>query len=614
MNQLRAFFAPLLVVLGFILSGIFFLNQQVVISTLILEIALILGSIPLVYQFFKNILKGQYGVDVIALVAIITSFLLKEYVAGSVIVLMLSGGEALEAYAARRSTQELTKLLSLAPSIAHRKEEDQLIDVPVEDIQVGQHLVVKPGEIVPVDGVVIVGEGYVDESSITGESEAVLKNHGEIIFSGSINKTAVLEIRSTHISSQSQYQRIVALVKNAQEQRAPFARLADRYAIWFSGLTFIVSFAAWFFSGDPTRFLAVLVVATPCPLILAVPIALISGMSKAASRGVIVKNGGALETLGEAHAFVFDKTGTLTLGEPVLQQIVSLSDLSEKEVVGLSTSIDQLSLHLFARSLVAYATKHKIPFSFPEVFSETVGSGVEGEIEEVKYFFGKLSFLKHCGVHVSIEEEAAHDASQQSGIISVYLASKKTLLGKILFQDKIRPEIKAMFEEIQHHKIQEVHMFTGDKSPVAHRIAEELHITHVKAEMKPEDKLNEITALRERLHPVVMVGDGINDAPAMAAADVSIALAAYGSSASSEAGDIVIVVNNMLRVHDVLHIAQRVMFIAKQSVFIGIGVSILLMLVASVGLIPPILGAVLQEVLDVAVILNALRVSFEDIS
>lgn len=614
MNQLRAFFAPLLVVLGFILSGIFFLNQQVALSTLILEIALILGSIPLVYQFFKNILKGQYGVDVIALVAIITSFLLKEYIAGSVIVLMLSGGEALEAYAARRSTQELTKLLSLAPSIAHRKEGDQLIDVPVEEVLVGQHLVVKPGEIVPVDGVVIVGQGYVDESSITGESEPVLKSHGEIIFSGSVNKTAVLEIRSTHISSQSQYQRIVALVKNAQEQRAPFARLADRYAIWFSGLTFLVSSAAWFFSGDPTRFLAVLVVATPCPLILAVPIALISGMSKAASRGVIVKNGGALETLGEARAFVFDKTGTLTLGEPVLQQIVPLSDLSEQEVVGLSTSIDQLSLHLFARSLVAYATEHAIPFSFPEAFSETVGSGVEGVIEGTKYLFGKLSFLKQHGVTVSTEEELAHDASQQGGIISVYLSTEKKMLGKILFQDKIRPEIKAMFEEIQHHKIQEVHMLTGDKSPVALRIAEELHITHVKAEMKPEDKLNEITALRERLHPVVMVGDGINDAPAMAAADVSIALAAYGSSASSEAGDIVIVVNNMLRVHDVLHIAQRVMSIAKQSVFIGIGVSILLMLVASIGLIPPILGAVLQEVLDVAVILNALRVSFEDIS
>ena len=605
MNQFRAFFVPGLVTLGFVISGIIFLNGQTNLSTIVLELGLVLGSIPLVIEFVKNILKKKYGVDIIALVAIVTAFLLHEYIAGSVIVLMLSGGEALEAFAAKRSTQELTKLLSLG---------EDLEDVSVDQVAINDHLVVKVGEIIPVDGVVIAGTSYVDESSITGESEPVLKDHGQIIFSGSVNQTAVLEIRATHSSSESQYQRIVALVKSAQEDRAPLARLADRYAIAFSVITFAISIAAWVFSGDPTRFLAVLVVATPCPLILAVPIALISGMSKSASRGVIVKNGGALETLGEAKGFVFDKTGTLTLGEPALQSITSLSTMSETDVVRIAASIDQLSMHVFARSLVRYATEQQIPFSFPETFSEVIGSGVEGIIDNQKYFFGKLSFLKEHGVPVSTEEESLHDASQQQGIISVYLSTQTSLVGKILFEDKIRPEIKEMFQEIQHHKIQEVHMLTGDRAAVAQHIAEELHITHVKAEMKPEDKLNEIKLLRERLHPIVMVGDGINDAPAMAAADVSIALAAYGSSASSEAGDIVITVNNMLRVHDVLHIAQRTMNIAKQSIYVGIGVSILLMLVASVGLIPPIVGAVLQEVLDVAVILNALRVSFEDIS
>ncbi len=614
MNQIRVFLVPLLLILGFITSGMLFLNQQPALANLVLEICLFLGSIPLVVQFVKNILKKQYGVDIIALVAIFTAFFLGEYIAGSVIVLMLSGGEALEVFAAKRSTQELTKLLSLAPSIAHSKVDDQLIDVPVDQITVGQHLVVKPGEIVPVDGVVVDGKGYVDESSITGESEAILKDHGEIIFSGSVNQTAVLEICATHVSAESQYQRIVALVKNAQEQRAPLARLADKYAIWFSALTFLISFGAWILSGDPTRFLAVLVVATPCPLILAVPIALISGMSKSASRGVIVKNGGALEILGEAKGFVFDKTGTLTLGEPVLQSILPLDKLSENDVVRIATSIDQLSLHLFARSLVKYASEQNILFTFPDVFVETVGSGVEGTVDGQKYFFGKLSFLKTRGVIVSTEEDSSHEELQKKGMISVYLSTQEKLMGKILFEDKIRPEIKEMFSEIQHHKIQEVHMLTGDKAPVANRIAEELHITHVKAEMKPEEKLNEIKLLQKRLHPLVMVGDGINDAPAMAAADVSIALAAYGSSASSEAGDIVITVNNMLRVHDVLHIAQRVMTIAKQSIYVGIGVSILLMIFAAFGIIPPIVGAVLQEILDVAVILNALRVSFEDIS
>ncbi|MCX6714312.1 MAG: heavy metal translocating P-type ATPase [Candidatus Uhrbacteria bacterium] len=614
MKQIRLFFVPILVAFGFLIAGILSFNHLDATSARVLQATLFLGSIPLVYQFVKSILKGQYGVDIIALVAIVTSFLLHEYIAGSVIVLMLSGGEALEAYAARRSTQELTKLLSLAPSIAHRKNGDQLTDVPVEEMKVGEHLVVKPGEVVPIDGVVVEGKGYVDESSITGESEPVLKEHGQIIFSGSVNKTAVLEIRATHVSSESQYQRIVALVKNAQEQRAPIMRLADRYAVGFSVMTFTIAIAAWIFSNDPSRFLAVLVVATPCPLILAVPIAIISAMSRAASRGIVVKNGRALEILGEARGFVFDKTGTLTLGEPILQSIVSLSDISEKEIIRIAASIDQLSLHLFARALVQFATENQIAFSFPESFSEVIGSGVEGVIDTQTYFFGKLAHIKSSGVTVSADEENAHDASQQEGVISVYLSTKEKLIGKVLFEDRIRPEIKQMFEEIKEHKIKQVYMLTGDRAAVAHRIAEELHIKHVKADMKPEDKLNEIRSLRERLHPIVMVGDGINDAPAMAAADVSIALAAYGSSASSEAGDIVIVVNNMLRVHDILHIAQRAIQIAKQSIYVGIGVSLLLMIIASMGYIPPVLGAVLQEVLDVAVILNALRVSFEDIS
>jgi len=262
------------------------------------------------------------------------------------------------------------------------------LDVPVEQVSLGDLLVVKMGEIVPVDGVVVDGTSYVDEASITGESEPILKNHGEIVFSGSVNKTAILEIRSTHSSVDSQYQRIVLLVKNAQEDRAPITRLADRYAVWFSLLTFVMAFGAWFATGNPMLFLAVLVVATPCPLILAVPIAIISGMSKAASRGIIVKNGGALERLGEARGFVFDKTGTLTLGEPALESVVSISNLSQEEIVRIAASIDQLSLHVFARSLIKYATEKNIPFVFPEGFSESIGNGVEGKSKRQNIFLG----------------------------------------------------------------------------------------------------------------------------------------------------------------------------------------------------------------------------------
>lgn len=614
MNKLRIFLIPILLSLGFIFSGTFYLFDQREISVYILNTCLLVGCIPILYGFIKDFSRKKFGVDLIGIVAIVTSILLQEYIAGAVIVLMMSGGESLEAYASKRAKHELTKLLSLAPTIAHVREGDELMDAPVDQVKIGQRILIKTGEIIPVDGVVTKGASYVDEASITGESEPILKDHGEFVFSGSINKTAVLEIRSTSISSESQYQRIVTLVKNAQEQRSPFVRLADRYAVLFSIISFGLSFGAWIFSGNAMLFLAVLVVATPCPLILAVPIALLSGMSKCASRGIIVKNGTALENLGAARGFVFDKTGTLTLGEPVLQSVVPLSEVSQAEIVRIAASLDQLSLHLFARSLVKYATENQIPFDYPEDFSENIGSGVRGKLDGREYFFGKLSFLQFCGVNISDAEEKIHVEQQEKGIISVYLSINEQLVGKILFEDKIRPEVKEMFEEIQHHQIDHMYMMTGDKAPVANKIAKELGIINVRAEMKPEDKLNEIHLLKSQLHPIVMVGDGINDAPAMAAADVSIALAAYGSSASSEASDIVIMKNDMLRVHDVLHISQRVMHISRQCIYIGIGVSIFLMILAAFGQIPPVWGAVLQESLDVVVIMNALRLSFEDIS
>lgn len=614
-RKILIYVIPFLTLLGLIL-GLFstFLGYQIL-GQLILKATLVLGTLPLLWRMAKDLYRGHFGIDLIAMLAIITSFILGQNLAGTVIVLMLSGGEALEDYALKRSSRELTKLLSLAPTVGHLKIGTSLRDIPAEQIKIGDIVLVKPGEIVPVDGTVIAGVSEMDESSITGESLLVEKFVGSGVFSGSLNKGAALEISVQKEAHESQYQRIVKLVKGAQNSKAPMVRLADRYAVGFTLMTLALSLGAWFFSRDAIRFLAVLVVATPCPLILATPIAIISGISKSASRGIIVKNGGALETLGEAKAMVFDKTGTLTLGEPkVLGANAANSSVTEKQILFLAASLDQLSIHALARALVKHVkTQITDALHLPTDFKEVLGNGVSGNLAGKTYLFGKLSFLKEKGVIIEQVFETEHARYQNEGKIIIYLAEDIKLLGSIAFADIIRPEMKQVFKEIAEHKIKRIFMLTGDKYPVAQKISAELGIKEFKAEMLPEDKATEVTKIKALVSPLAMVGDGINDAPALAAADVGIALAFHGSSASSESADIVIMQNNLMRVHDAVHIAQTTMRIAKQSIFAGLGLSILLMIIAAFGYISPIYGAMLQEVIDVAVILNALRVNFEKV-
>lgn len=612
-KKLSYFLVPGLVILGLIVAGILYLLKLTEFDHRVLMITLIVGTLPLLFRMFKDVFAGHFGVDIIAIVAIVSSFLFGQYLAGTVILLMLSGGEALEAYALRRSSRELTRLLSNAPSIAHVKVRTELKDIKVEEVKVGDVLVIKPGETVPVDGVVTSGFSEVDESAITGESLPVKKDQSSLVFSGATNKDAVLEIRALKESHESQYQRIIKLVKEAQNSRAPVMRLADRYAVWFTLITFAIAIAAWLLTGDSIRFLAVLVVATPCPLILATPIAIISGISKAASRGVIVKSGGALEALGEARAMVFDKTGTLTLGQPQVLGAKSYGASSENEIIRLAACVDQLSTHIFARSLVSYAKKRNMVLDYPKDFKEVLGNGVSGNVSGRNLLFGRLIFVKDNGANIPPGEKQRHDKMQEEGKVCVYLASDNQLLGVVYFADVIRPEMKQTFASILEHKIQKMLMLTGDKQAVAEKISHQLGIKYFKAEMLPENKVAEVRTLQKELRPVAMVGDGVNDAPALAAADVGLALAAHGSSASSESADIVIMQNNFMRVHDALHIAQRAMTLAKQSIFTGIGISILLMAIAAFGYIPPVYGALLQEVIDVAVILNALRLNFEKI-
>lgn len=557
----------------------------------------------------QSMLKGKFGIDLIAMVAIITSLLLNEYLAGTVILLMLSGGEALEGYALKRAGKELTELISNAPTTAHKKESDRILDVPVESVQPGDTVIVKQGELIPVDGHVLSGVSMVDESMLTGEAIPSEKRLGSHVMSGSVAKDGVLEVRAEKASAQSKYQQIIRLVREAEASKAPFVRLADRYSVWFTALTFILAVLAWFLSKDPVRVLAVLVVATPCPLILATPIAFASGISRAAKRGIIVKNGGALEQLGEAKSLAFDKTGTLTLGTPTATRIEGIG-LHPNEVLHIAASIDQLSTHVLARALTQHALQSGITLAYPQDFDETVGQGVTGMIQGKRYFFGRLSYLQQRNITVDDKTEQKHEEARDLGNSVVCLADERKVLGTIVFADSIRDDVRHLFSHLPALGIRTIMMLTGDKRSVALKVAQEIGIDeqNVIAECLPEQKVAEVSTLRKDMPPVVMIGDGVNDAPAIAAADVGIALGSHGSSASSEAGDIVILVDKIERVGEALVIGQAVMRIAKESIFIGIGLSLILMILAALGYIPPVYGALMQEAIDVVVILNALRV------
>jgi heavy metal translocating P-type ATPase len=617
LNKLDSYILVLiLVILGIIVFlSLHFLGLEQYDHT-ILQTTLAIGTMPLAWRIFKAMLKGQFGVDLIAIVAIVSAFFTAEYLAGSVILLMLSGGEALEGFAMKRAKKELTNLLKRAPLTAHIKTPFGLSEILVEKIQIGNILIVKPGEVIPVDGYVISGVSDVDESAITGEPLPIQKQAGSLLFSGSQNKDGSLEIKATKTSLASTYQKIIDLVKEAQDSRAPVVRLADRYALWFNGITFLIAGLTWFLTKDPIKFLAVLVVATPCPLILATPIAIISGISKAASRGIIVKTGEALEKLAEINAFIFDKTGTLTLGSPEVAEVFSLepAKYSKDKILEISASLDQLSNHILAKSLTKFARSNtKLSLQYPENLKEYFGDGVEGSLQNSKYFFGKLNFLKKQNVKISDQVFAEHQKMQEQGKIGVYLSHEDILLGGVFFSDSVRPESKKVFSDLKTLGLDKIVMLTGDKQIVANKIAKELGLSDIHAECLPEDKVKEVKEHQKEFGSVAMVGDGINDAPALSVANVGISIGFESSTASSESGDIVIPQDNLGRVVEAFKIARRTIHIAKQSIFVGMGISVVLMILASLGYIKPVYGALLQEVVDVGVILNALRINFEKI-
>lgn len=556
------------------------------------------------FEMVRKLVCGQFGIDIIALTAMIGALLTGEWWAGLVVYLMLTGGEWLEAYAFRRAQTELAALLRHAPTIAHVKVGSEVQDVVVDRLVPGQTIMIKPGEIVPADSVVVKGESFLDAARLTGEPLPVEAHAHDRILAGSINQSGLLEARVLLASKDSQYSRIRDLVEQAQNNKAPFVRLADRFSGWFTLLTFMLAGLAWFISHDPTRALAVLVVATPCPLLLATPIAFLSGMSRAFSLGVIMKHGGALEVFARVRSIIFDKTGTLTLGEPRIRRVRGFS-LKDQDVLRLAASLDQGSVHVLAHALTEYAKAKNLSLVFPTQFTEVTGQGVMGSIQHETYLFGRLSFLEAQGVLIPHHIKEAWLDEHTRGERSVYLANTRHLLGVITFADVLRPGLRGFLDRIRKQGIHQVALLTGDHKGPAGVIARTLGIKDVYAECLPSDKLTVVRAWQKRFSPVAMIGDGMNDAPALAQADVGIAIGVRGGVAS-EAADIV-VTDGIEHLEPVLRIARHTVQVAKNGIMLGIGLSTCLMIFALFGMIPPLAGAWLQEGIDVLVILYALR-------
>lgn len=553
--------------------------------------------------------ERSLGVDTIALVAMIGALALEQELAGAVIGLMFSGGAALEAVASRRARRELTALVQRAPKVAQLRVDDHLQEVPVDLVHTGDVVVVRTGEVVPVDGTVLSAEAVVDTSTLSGEPLPDTIGRGMPVLSGTANAGAPFDVRADRPASDSAYAALVRLVEQAQAQRAPLVRMADRYAGFFLPATLLVAGLAWALSGDAIRGLAVVVVATPCPLILAAPIALVSGLSRAARAGVIVKGAGAIETLGEARTVLFDKTGTLTVGTPEVREIIPHDDCKPVELLQLAASVDRLSAHVLGEALVTAARGAGLELTMPSEVAEEPGQGIQGTIEGRRIAVGSRAFMRSVGIPEDEIVASSLTTTRGSGEAHVVVAIDSHVAGVIVMADELRPDAQRIVERLRAEGVRHIAMISGDRRSVAERVGRQLGVDRVYSEMSAEDKLEIVRRVRadDQLRPVIMVGDGINDAPALAIADLGVAMGAAGATVSSETADAVITVDRVDRVADALHAGRRALFIARQSVLTGMGLSLAAMAVAAVGYLPPVAGALFQEAIDLAVILNALR-------
>jgi heavy metal translocating P-type ATPase len=553
----------------------------------------------------RNLRQGHFGLDLIAALAMAGALALGESLAGIIVGVMFSGGEALEAYARRRARREMTALLGRLPRTATRYVDGGLQEVDLATLVPGNRLLVRHGEVVAVDGIVTRGVAVIDESALTGEALPVKHPPGEPVLSGTTNAGDPFDLDATSAAADSTYAGIIRLVEAAEHARAPMARLADRYALGFLLITIVIAGAAWLASGDPVRALAVLVIATPCPLILAVPVAIISGVSRCAKKGVLVKGGEPLERLAAVKTVLLDKTGTVTKGRARLIDVKTNGTLTAQQLLQLSASLDQASHHVVARALVAAAKERDLVLEMPSAVREEPGAGVEGEVAGRAVVIGGWDYVR-ARSHRSTFAEELDAWIKRSGTISVVVAVDGVLAGALLLGDEVRSETGGVLRHLREAGVRRVVLVTGDRSERGESVGRLLGVDAVISDMRPQDKV--ATVLAERVNgPVMMVGDGVNDAPALAAADVGVAMGARGAAASSEAADIVILVDRLDRLVDAIGIARRSRHIALQSVYVGIGLSVTGMMAAAFGYLTPVQGAILQEAIDVAVIVNALR-------
>ena len=558
--------------------------------------------VPATWWVLAGFRKGRFGVDVLAVISLAGALAVREYLAGALIGVMLATGQALEAAAEQRATKDLRALLDRVPRTARRRSGDDFEVVGLDAIVVDDVVVVGSGEVLPVDGLVVSEYAIIDDSALTGESVQVRHDRGEQVRSGSVNAGGGLEIQACATAADSTYAGIVRLAREAAAESAPVIRLADKAAAWFVPVALAVSALAWLLSGSATRAVAVLVVATPCPLLLAAPVAIVSGLSRASRIGVLVRGGGALETLGRATTLVLDKTGTLTSGRPRGTDVVTAPGWTIAEVLGLAASADQLSPHVLAAAIVEEAQLRGLSLIMPTLTEEEAGTGVSALVDGRRVHVGNL------GLDGEVADWTASVLSRASldGAVIAWVRVDGDLAGAILLADPLRADAPRTLRRLRAAGMTRVVMLTGDRPAPAQQIGTVLGLDDVAAQQTPADKVARVRAERERA-VTAMVGDGVNDAPALAAADVGIAMGARGSTASSEAADIVLTTDRLDRLADAMLIARRSRKIAVQSAVVGMSLSLVAMGFAAVGLLAPAFGALLQEGIDLAVILNALR-------
>ncbi|WP_284981690.1 heavy metal translocating P-type ATPase [Arthrobacter sp. efr-133-TYG-118] len=554
-------------------------------------------------SMLRDLFRGRWGIDLLAVTAIVSTLVVGEYVASLIIVLMLTGGDALEEFAHGRATHELKALLERAPRTAHRETPGNPVEeVPVGRVRSGDTLLVKPSEIVPVDGFLISAAGTFDESSLTGESLPVEHRAGDALLSGTVNGEDAVRMVASATAADSQYSRIVALVQEAAASRAPTVRLADRYAVPFTVFAFLLAGVAWYLSRDAERFAQVLVVATPCPLLIAAPVAFLAGTSRAAHSGIIIKNAGTLEQLARVKTAVFDKTGTLTHGRPTLREVqvatTAAVGISAARILQLAASAEQSSSHVLAASVIEAARSRDLPLLPARSANEHATQGVTAVCGNQTVVVGKAAFVESATT-------GFEKADVASGQLGIYVGVDRRFAGTLIMSDPLRENAVATLAQLRRLGVRETMLLTGDTGSTASHIAAEAGITRVLADCLPADKVAAVARLERR--PVMMVGDGVNDAPVLAAADVGIAMGAKGATAASESADVVIMLDDLSKVAVAVGIGRHTIHIARTSIWTGILLSVGLMAAAACGVVPAVAGALLQELVDLATILNALR-------